>query len=59
MYSFDTSVFMDWQARYYPPDIFSSLVTRIEELIGTGQGKGIGSDLLIDIPASLRQRQCD
>ncbi len=37
MYSFDTSVFMDWQARYYPPDIFISLVTRIEELIGVGQ----------------------
>ena len=37
MYSFDTSVFMDWQARYYPPDIFISLVTRIEELIGAGQ----------------------
>src|SRR4030043_329933 len=37
MYSFDTSVFMDWQARYYPPDIFGSLVTRIEELINAGQ----------------------
>ena len=37
MYSFDTSVFMDWQARYYPPDIFTSLVKRIEELIGSGQ----------------------
>ena len=37
MYSFDTSVFMDWQARYYPPDIFISLVARIEELIVVGQ----------------------
>jgi len=37
VYSFDTSVFMDWQARYYPPDIFTSLVKRIEELIGVGQ----------------------
>ncbi len=37
MYSFDTSVFMDWQARYYPPDIFVSLVARIEELIAGGQ----------------------
>ena len=37
MYSFDTSAFMDWQARYYPPDIFISLVTRIEELIAAGQ----------------------
>ena len=37
MYSFDTSVFMDWQARYYPPDIFISMVTKIEELIAVGQ----------------------
>ena len=37
MYSFDTSVFMDWQARFYPPDIFTSLVTKIEDLIVAGQ----------------------
>ena len=37
MYSFDTSVFMDWQARYYPPDIFISMVAKIEELIAVGQ----------------------
>ncbi len=37
MYSFDTSVFMDWQARYYPPDVFVSLVTKIEEMIAAGQ----------------------
>ena len=37
MYSLDTSVFMDWQARYYPPDIFTSLVGRIEGLIDAGQ----------------------
>ena len=37
MYSFDTSVFMDWQARYYPPDIFIALRTRIEELITAGK----------------------
>lgn len=36
MYSFDTSVFMDWQARYYPPDIFTSMVTKIEGLITDG-----------------------
>ena len=24
-YSLDTSVFMDWQARYYPTDVFASL----------------------------------
>ena len=37
MYSFDTSAFMDWQARYYPLDIFISMVTKIEELIAVGQ----------------------
>jgi len=37
MYSFDTSAFMDWQARYYPPDIFTSLVAKIEELIVKGE----------------------
>jgi len=37
MYSFDTSVFMDWQARFYPPDVFISLVAKIEGLIIAGQ----------------------
>jgi len=37
MYSFDTSVFMDWQARFYPPDVFTSLVAKIEGLIAAGQ----------------------
>jgi hypothetical protein len=37
MYSFDTSVFMDWQARFYPPDVFISLVAKIEGLIVAGQ----------------------
>jgi hypothetical protein len=37
MYSFDTSVFMEWQARFYPPDVFISLVAKIEELILAGQ----------------------
>ena len=32
MYSFDTSVFMDWQARVFSPDIFSSLIAKIEEM---------------------------
>jgi hypothetical protein len=30
VYSFDTSAFMDWQARYYPTDVFLSLVKRID-----------------------------
>jgi hypothetical protein len=37
MYSFDTSVCMDWQARYYPPDVFVSLVEKIDGLIASGQ----------------------
>lgn len=37
MYSIDTSAFMDWQARYYPPDIFTSLITKVDELIANGQ----------------------
>lgn len=35
MYSIDTSFFMDWQARYYPLDLFPSLNTRVEALIAT------------------------
>jgi hypothetical protein len=37
MYSLDTSVFMDWQARFYPPDIFVSLGKKIDELIRVNQ----------------------
>ena len=29
MYSLDTSVFMDWQARYYPVDVFDTLRVQI------------------------------
>lgn len=36
MYSLDTSFFMDWQARYYPLDLFTSLETKIEALIPSG-----------------------
>jgi hypothetical protein len=32
-YSVDTSAFMDWQARYYPTDTFTSLTKQIEALI--------------------------
>ena len=37
MYSFDTSAFMDWQARYYPLDVFQSLQARIEALVAAGE----------------------
>lgn len=33
MYSIDTSFFMDWQARFYPLDLFPSLNRKIEALI--------------------------
>lgn len=36
MYSLDTSFFMDWQARYYPLDLFASLESKIEGLIASG-----------------------
>lgn len=35
MYSLDTSFFMDWQARYYPLDVFSTLQKKVESLIAT------------------------
>lgn len=37
MYSIDTSFFMDWQARYYPLDVFVTFNTLIEELIDNGE----------------------
>ena len=36
MYSLDTSFFMDWQARYYPLDLFVSLEKKIASLIASG-----------------------
>lgn len=36
-YSVDTSSFMDWQARFYPVDVFAGLVTRVEALIADGR----------------------
>lgn len=36
MYSLDTSFFMDWQARYYPLDLFVALEKNIEGLIASG-----------------------
>jgi hypothetical protein len=37
MYSVDTSTLMDWQARFYPTDVFPGLKARIEGLIGEGR----------------------
>ena len=33
IYSIDTNVLMDWQSRYFPTDVFSSLITCVDELI--------------------------
>lgn len=32
LYSIDTNSLMDWQARYYPVDVFASLVARMDGL---------------------------
>ncbi|MCX7768831.1 MAG: DUF4411 family protein [Flavobacteriales bacterium] len=37
MYSVDTSTLMDWQARFYPTDVFMGLKTNIENLIANGK----------------------
>lgn len=37
IYALDTNVFMDWQARYYPTDIFASLTPKIDTLIAEGR----------------------
>src|SRR5207253_31764 len=41
MYSLDTSVFMDWQARYYPLDVFQSLEAKIDALIAAGDATAV------------------
>lgn len=33
VYVVDTNVYMDWQARFYPTDVFFSLIARIDGLI--------------------------
>lgn len=34
LYSVDSSSFMDWQARYYPTDVFATILNQIDALIG-------------------------
>ena len=36
-YSVDTNAFMDWQARYYPTDVFKGLAAQIVGLVATGR----------------------
>ena len=33
LYSVDSSAFMDWQARFYPVDVFASILARVDTLI--------------------------
>jgi len=37
IYSVDSSSLMDWQGRYFPPDVFTGLVDRVEDLIAAGR----------------------
>ncbi|OOO03012.1 MAG: hypothetical protein USCGTAYLOR_00751 [Chromatiales bacterium USCg_Taylor] len=37
IYSVDTSSFMDWQARYYPTDVFRTLNERVSDLVAKGR----------------------
>ena len=37
IYSVDSSSLMDWQARYFPTDVFTGLVERVEGLISAGR----------------------
>ena len=37
VYSVDTNVLMDWQARYFPTDVFESLVASVDVLVSEGR----------------------
>ncbi len=37
VYSIDTNVLMDWQARYYPTDVFATMSGRIDSLVSAGR----------------------
>lgn len=37
LYAVDTNVLMEWQARAYPTDVFSSLADRVDALVGEGR----------------------
>ncbi|MGH9392724.1 MAG: DUF4411 family protein [Terriglobales bacterium] len=37
IYSIDSSSLMDWQARYYPSDVFPGVQRRLESLVTTGR----------------------
>jgi hypothetical protein len=37
VYSIDTNVLMDWQARYYPTDVFAGVLAQVEAIISAGR----------------------
>jgi len=37
LYSVDSSAFMDWQARFYPADVFASILARVDTLIAANR----------------------
>ena len=37
LYSIDTSTFMEWHDRYYPPDLFPGMVSRFDSLVQQGR----------------------
>jgi hypothetical protein len=37
IYAVDSSSLMDWQGRYFPTDVFTGLLARVEELIVAGR----------------------
>ena len=37
LYSVDSSAFMDWQTRFYPIDVFESIVARVDTLIAANR----------------------
>lgn len=32
-YAVDTNIYMDWQARFYPTDVFVSMIDRIDQMV--------------------------
>ena len=34
VYAVDSSTFMDWQTRYYPVDVFKTLLQKVDRLVG-------------------------
>jgi len=57
MYSLDTSFFMDWQARFYPVDVFRSLERRIEQIIDAGECAAVANVTTTHCPRSPEQHQ--